>query len=67
MEKFLTRSDESPITKDEFWRRVRVVDEYLSTSTTEPINTPYEIRWLLACAAIGEKHPAVCRYGKTCI
>jgi hypothetical protein len=54
------------LSQEEFWKRIQAVKEHLYSPSEpkESRNQPMEIRWMLACAAIGEKHSEVIKYGK---
>jgi len=52
------------MTTEEYTRRIQAVWEYLRTAPKEVCQQPWEIKWMLACSAIGEKDPEIIRYGK---
>lgn len=52
------------MTTEEYARRIQAVWEYLRTAPKEIVQQPWEIKWLLACAAIREKDLEIIRHGK---
>jgi hypothetical protein len=49
--------------QEELWKRINAVSRYMHANWPKTAMT-MEVRWLLACSAMGEKHPDVVRYGR---
>lgn len=56
---------ESPrLTQEEYWARVRAVQDKMY-ATPIPGQATLEVRWNMACEALGEKNPDIIAHGKT--